>query len=568
MTDSQTTHSFFLEYYARCCSGEIIIGQELMTELKSLYADYNSSEYIYDTTEAHKRINFIEKECKHSISPFAGEPFILELWEKALIEVVYSFKMLIDGKWLRRFTDLLLLIGRKNGKTTFASALANAEFFCGNQGTNILCASNDYEQAGLIFDEINNMREESPRLERVSRKNIKGIFMGNPKRKKAKGKFSSQNKAKIKKLSVKTGAKEGKNIDFAIVDEVHEMKDASLFLPIKQSASTKDEFLIIEITTEGFTSDGYLDKRLAEARKVLKGEKENKRWLIWLYTQDSETEIWQDEKTWVKSNPNLGVSKKWQFLRDILNDAKTDSETRAFVLAKDFNIRQSATQCWLQEGEIINKEVYDINDFKGAYYISGSDFAETTDLCATKLLLKRPNDNTIYFYSHYWIPRQKLKYAPDDVDYEEWSKQGLLTIVDDTQVDSALVADWQYQLLQEYDLKPYKGGYDNRFAKSYIQRFEDIFGKGIIENVPQEAKCLSNPMRTLESDLRNKRVNYNNNPIDFWCFKNTGFKLDGIGRIAPQKIHTTKRIDGTAAALCCYAVYLWNMSEYNRLIGG
>ena len=87
------------------------------------------------------------------------------------------------------------------------------------------------------------------------------------------------------------------------------MKDNSLIAPIVQSTSTKDESLIFEITTEGFTEDGYLDKRLIDARKLLKGEIYRPRWLVWLYTQDNEEEIWQDRSSWVKSNPNLGVTK-------------------------------------------------------------------------------------------------------------------------------------------------------------------------------------------------------------------------------------------------------------------
>src|SRR5690554_4116505 len=169
-----------------------------MTQLEMLVEDMQNQLYKFDTTEARKRINFIEKECRHSISPFAGKPFILELWQKALAEALYGFYMEIEGQWLRRFNELLLIIGRKNGKSSFCSALALAEFFCGNRGTNIMCASNDYEQAGILFDEINNMREESAKLERVSRSNIKGIFMGDAKKKRRKGKFSRQNKAKIK----------------------------------------------------------------------------------------------------------------------------------------------------------------------------------------------------------------------------------------------------------------------------------------------------------------------------------------------------------------------------------
>ena len=564
----QYPESYLLEYIEKCKSGEILIGRELMAQLDMLVEDIQNPEYRFDVTEAHKRIRFIENECKHSISPFAGKPFLLQLHQKAFREAIYGFYMEIEGQWLRRFIEVPYMVGRKNGKTSEVAADGNAEFFCGNVGTNILCASNDYEQAGLVFDEINNMREESPRLRKVSRKNIKGIFMGNPKQRKKTGKFSRQNKAKIKKLSAKTGAKEGKNVDFALVDEIHEMKDDSLVRPIKQSMSTKDEPLYIEITTEGFTEDGYLDGRLKEARQVLKGELNRPRWLVWLYTQDSGAEIWQNRNTWVKSNPNLGVSKKWRYLDDLIEESRTNSATRAFMLAKEFNIKQSTANAWLQEAEIINTATFDIKDFTGAFYIAGNDFMETTDLCASKLLLMKPGEKTVYFHSHYWIPEAKLALSPDDVDYRQWERDGYLTIVEGNSVDSSVVADWQYALLEEYDLKPFKSGYDNRFAKDYINRFEEIFGKDPLLNVPQDTKCLNNPMRRLEADLRDKLVNYNNCFGDLYCFRNTGIKPDNIGRIQPCKMHATKKIDGTAAALCCYAVFEWHKSEFLTLVNG
>jgi phage terminase large subunit-like protein len=559
--------SYLTEYYDKCKSREIIIGRELMAQLDMLIEDMQSPLYRFDPTEAKKRINFIEKECKHSISPFAGKPFILELWQKAIIEALYGFYMEIEGQWLRRFNELLLLIGRKNGKSSWCSALALAEFFCGNRGTNIMCASNDYEQASILFDEINNMREESTRLERVSRSNIKGIFMGDAKKKRRKGKFSRQNKAKIKKLSAKTGGKEGRNLDVVIADETHEMKDDSLIMPLKQSMSTKDEALFIEITTEGFTQDGHLDKRLIEARQVLKGELNRPRWLVWLYTQDNEMEIWQNRDSWVKSNPNLGISKKWHYLDGLVEEAKTNAGTRAFMLAKDFNIKQSNAEAWMQINEIENSETFDIKDFAGGFYISGNDFAETTDLCASKILLKRPNDPKTYFFSHYWIPESKLDSSPDDVDYRAWERAGYLTIVPGNSVDPSMVADWHFALLEEYDLKPFKSGYDNRFAKDFVRRYDEIFGEKIAVNVPQEAKVLNNPMRTLEADMKDKLVNYNNNPIDFWCFRNTGVKVDTLGRIIPCKMHEKKRIDGTAAAVIAYAILEWHKSEFMSLVG-
>jgi len=568
---------YLTEYMARCESGEILIGQELM-QMLSIMAGYLErpdalydtfqSEIIFDTADSHKRIKFIEKECKHYEAPFAGKPFILTLRQKAFIEAFYSFEIFDKeiNKWVRLYQEYLMLIARKCGKSPLVAAMDLAEWFCGEMGTKILCASNDYAQADIMFQAINAMREESPSLAKVTRKNIKGIFFGNPKQKKKKGKFSSQNKGCITKISAKTGAKEGKNIKVGSVDEVHEMKDNSLVMPIRQALSTQDEPIYGEITTEGFVRDGYLDERLKEARKVLKGELERPRWLIWLHTQDSEEEIWRDEKTWVKSNPDLGVIKKWSFLRQMVEEAKTSSATRAFVLAKDFNLPQSASTAWLPQSYIVNVETFDLKDFTGAFYISGNDFAETTDLCASTILLKKPGDKKTYFHTHYWIPESKLEMSPDDVDYRQWEREGWLTIVDGNSVDSSLVAEWHYELLKEYDLKPFKSGYDNRFAKDFQNKYLEIFGDKITVNIPQDFKVINNPMRTLEADMRDKLVIYQNNPVCRWCFCNTGIALDKLGRIMPAKMETSKRIDGTVAKIIAYATLEWHRSEFMSLI--
>lgn len=567
----QHPDSWLLEYIDRCLNGEILVGQELKLEFDILLALFEDPDVHFELEDAHKRIKFIETQCKHYEAPFAGKPFILTLRQKAFVEALYSFKIFDDeaGRWVRLYQEALMEIGRKCGKTPFVAALILAEWFCGEMGTKALCSSNDYDQAALMLDAINAMREESPALERVTRKNIKGIFFGNPKKPKKRGKFSYQNKGNIRKISARAGSKEGKNLKIGAADEIHELKDNSSIMPIRQALSTQEEPIYFEITTEGFTDNGYLDDRLKEARQVLKGELLRPRWLIWLYTQDSEAEIWQDEGTWVKSNPDLGVIKKRSFLRQMVEEAKTNSATRAFVLAKDFNIRQAGGAAWLQDAEIINPATFQLEDFRGAYYIAGDDFAETTDLCASKLLLMRPNDPVVYFWSHYWIPEEKLRNSPDDADYEQWARDGYLTIVKGSSVDTSVVADWQWKLYEEFGLIPFKSGYDNRFAKDYLRKYEEYFGKDSeTVNVPQEAKALNNPMRRLESDLRHKLVNYNNRYGDFWCFRNTGIRTDIAERIQPCKLETTHRIDGTAAAVIAYAVFEWYKSEFLTLIGG
>lgn len=560
--------SFLLEYIDKCKKGGIIVGKEIMQELDIFIANFNDAEITIDFSEGHKRIRFIEKECKHAEAPFAGKPFILELFQKAFIESIYIFYIFdeeVHGL-VKLYQDVLFLVARKNGKTPLISAICLAEYFVGEMGTKILCSSNDYVQADLAFSAIDAMREQSPKLEKVTRKNIKGIFFGNPKKPKRKGKFSYANKGNILKISAKTGAKEGKNIRVGMLDEVHEMKDDSAVMPIRQALSTQDNPLYFELTTEGYVQDGYLDKRLIEARQVLKGELERPRWNIWMYTQDNETEVWTNEKSWVKSNPGLGVIKKYSAIRKLLEEAKTNSATRAALLSKDFNFKQSGGASWMQQNEILNQATFEIKDFIGSFYISGNDFAETTDLCASTILLKKPNDRTNYFYSHYWIPESKLSSSPDDVDYREWERLGYLTIVPGNSVESSMVADWHFELFEEYDLKPFKSGYDNRFAKDFINRYEEIFGEKIAINIPQEFKVLDNPMRTLEADLRDKLVNYNNSEADFKCMCNTGIKIDTIGRIMPAKKVEIKRIDGLAAMVDAYAVLEWHRSEFMNLI--
>lgn len=568
---------YLTEYITKCKTGEILIGRELMQMLGILKgylirpdALYDSikSEIGFNQDESNIRIKFIEKECKHYEAPFAGKPFILTLRQKAFIEAFYSFKIYDNeiNQQVRLFQEYLLLIARKCGKTPLVAAMDLAEWFCGELGTKILCSSNDYDQAALMFDAIDAMREESRTLERVTRRNQQGLFFGNRKQKRKKGKFSRQNKGSIRKISAKAGSKEGKNIKIGSVDEIHELKDNASIMPIRQALSTQDEPIYGELTTEGFVRDGYLDKRLVEARKALKGEIQRPRWLIWLHTQDSEEEIWQDEKTWVKSNPDLGVIKKRSFLRQMVQEAKESSATRAFVLAKDFNMPQSASSAWLEQTHIVVLDTFKLEDFAGSFYIGGGDFAETTDLCSFTALLKRPNDKTTYFHTHYWIPESKLKDSPDEVDYEQWARAGWVTIIPGNSVDTSVVADYEFELLKEYDLKPFKSGYDNRFAKDYRNRHAEIFGDKLTVNVPQEFKVLDNPTKILEADMRDRTVNYQNNPVCKWCFENTGIVLDKLGRMMLAKMESTKRIDGSASKVICYTVFEWHKSEFMALI--
>ncbi|WP_322385462.1 terminase large subunit [Clostridium perfringens] len=560
--------SNILEYYNKIQQGEIIVGRELMLQLKTLkkeiadpiYQKVNKIKIEFEDSE--KRINFIQNECKHFEAPHAGKPFILEIWQKVFVEAIFAIKIWDDelGKYVRKYQDVLFLVGRKNGKTPFISAICLSEWFCGEMGKKILCASNDYEQADLMFQAINSMREESKTLEKVTRKNIKGIFFGNPKQKKKKGKFSYQNKGNIRKLSAKSGAKEGRNIGVGAVDEVFEMKDDTTVMPIRQALSTQDEPLYFELTTEGFTQGGYLDDRLIDARKVLNGELERPRWLIWLCTQDSEQEVWQDESSWVKSNPGLGKIKKWSFLRNMIEEAKTSNSKRAFVLAKDFNIKQNGACAWLQAKDIENDLTFEIEELEGCIALGATDLSETTDLTNARVMVlkntDKPGIHMKYMYTMYFIPESKLGQVSreDREKYKKWAKDGWLTICAGNEVDYSDVVAWYVSLYRKYNIRVFKAGYDRWNAKSFVSEMED-YGFDL-EKIPQDVNNLSNPMKKLEADLKENLVNYNQNPIDKWCLENVSIKIDELGRIMPVKVQDIKlrHIDGAVTMIICYAV--------------
>jgi phage terminase large subunit-like protein len=570
ITEHNGTHSWLLEYISKCKSGEIIVGNELMQQLDIHLDEFDNPNIKIDFTEAHKRIKFIETQCKFYEAPFAGKPFILMLFQKAFIEAIYIFKIYDDevGRWVRKYQDILLLISRKSGKTPLVGAIDLAEFFCGPLGIKILCSSNDYEQADLMFQAIDAMREESPVVSRVTRKNIKGIFFGNPKKPKHSGKFSYKNKGNIRKISSKTGAKEGRNIGVGSFDECHELRDDTSIMPIRQALSTQDEPLYFELTTEGFTNDGYLDHRLIEARQVLDGQLERPRWLIWIYTQDNEAEIWQDEKSWVKSNPGLGTIKKWSFLRRLVEEAKTDKSTRAFVLAKDFNIKQNNATAWLSDTEITNVETFDPEILRGCVGIGAVDLAETTDLVSARMMVMRPGDPHKYMIQQYFIPEVKQDLSDDHMDYLQWARDGLLQISPGNDNDFSLITDWFIYVVKQLGIRPYKIGYDNALAKYWVKDMSDMGFD--MERIPQERHVMSSPMKLVEADLRGNLINYNNNPIDRWCLSNTAFKIDSMGLIMPVKVQgeAINRIDGAVTMIIAYAVLMQYRTEYMNLVNG
>lgn len=563
-------NSFLLKYKASIDAGEIIAGQELIMELENLQEDlFYNDDYYYNTEAAYLRMDFMENCIRLTKSPYYGLPMQLMLWQKAFIEAAYSFKMARDlkeqKKVIDRFKRILLLIARKNTKSETCSGLGNSEFIVGPEGADLVCSSNDDAQASIVYDAMDTMRSMFDPNDLDTKRNQRFILNKNT-------------NTKIWKLSSTTRNKEGRNIDFAIIDEVHEMKDNIIVKPIEQSQSLKENPKLFEITTEGFVNDGYLDGELKKGRAIIRREDDSlsgKRFLPWLYTQDSEREVFTNERSWMKSNPTVGVIKKVDYLREQLDLAKQSKTDRIYVLTKDFNIKQNGVASWLNLEDYDYKASYDIEDFRGAFCIGHVDLAETTDLCCAKAIVMLPHDPVKYIVTKYFIPTSKLDPGNDDhnagAHYKEWADAGYIEVCEGNDIDLTVVADFFYKLQKNYGIKLYKCGYDQKFAKDWLKRME-MYGwtkeYGDVEMVLQDAKTLNNAINLVEADLKARLINYNENPVDKWCFENASLKVNDQRQALVIKTEDAKKIDGTVTLVSAYEMLRRYRSDFRKITGG
>ena len=550
-----------LYYWDMIKRREVVVGYWLRQAVQNLVNDMEDDRFVYDTTEAGKRIGFQEKLCLQSKAPYYMKPLQLMPWQKAWWEAVYSFRMADTGK--RRFTEGLLEIARKNGKSTMFAADGDYELFLGVGGSDICCASNDDRQAKLIWREIAGMRERLDPKRTLTKQTLVEL------------KNTARN-ITIFRLSSKTQNKDGFNIAKTYLDESHDVAEENGQSEIAEACwrgmSSQEEPLFLNCTTQGFNRECYLDKKLQYAKKVISGEIEDPHFIAFLFEQDSEQEIWQDEASWEKSNPSIryGVKKIAKLRRDV-ETAKFDKATRIHMLTKDFNIPQANAQSWLMlEDYDYTTEQRDLEEFRNTFYLGGVDLSATTDLSAAKILLMHPKSRKKYIVSHYWIPESKLEASDDKeagAEYAKWARDGLLTICEGNENDLSLIADWFFGFYQEYGLTPYKIGYDQRYAKTFLDRCGEY---GFDCEMINQGRYLSNAMKLVEADFKSRYIDYFGNEMDKWNFKNCCCAVDNRGDIQPVKVpgQPGMKIDGAVTLIIVYEVFRRYRSDFKNLIGG
>ena len=261
--------------------------------------------------------------------------------------------------------------------------------------------------------------------------------------------------------------------------------------------------------------------------------------------------------------------KKWKFLRGEIEKSKKSKSKRMHTLCKDFNIKQNNAQAWLKNEDYCYEiEPFNLEDFRGSFCLGAVDLSATTDLSNAKILLMRPNDKTKYVYSHYWIPESKLQDSNDKeagAKYEQWARDGILTIHEGNEIYISKIADWFYSLYKDYNIKTYKAGYDQRFSKTFTDRMDEF---SFETEMILQGKVLSNAMKLVEAELQDKVINYNKNLMDRWCLGNAAMEMDNIGNVQCVKVkkQASKRIDGAVTLIILYEMYRRYRNDFHKLI--
>ena len=551
--------NYILKYWKDIESGKTAVSEKVRLIYKQLAADCKRKDwkYHFDISAAARPIYFIENFCKQS-KGVIGAKIELQLFQKAAIQAIFGF---VDDAGRRKYQIVLWIMGRKNGKSCILSCLSLYMLIGTKEGSpEVDCVASKKDQAKIVFNEARNMVAQSPFLSKYIRKRKTDMY-------------SEYNFGVFQPLSSDSNTLDGLNVYCGVIDELHSIKDRNIYDVIVQGMAGRQNQspILFMITTSGYNREGIYDNQYDYAVQVLNGSIEDEHFLPLIYELDSPDE-WTDPKAWVKANPGLGPIKDQQFLADNVERAKKDSTFRPTVLTKDFNLKNVVGDAWLTWDELNCNATFDISDVEDTYAIGGCDLSAVGDLTCATLLIRKPDDATIYCLQHYFLPQSKIDYlettSSKEAPYKIWEKRGLLTVCAGSMVNYSDVTAWFAAMRDEHKILLWKCGYDRALAGYWQVEMADTFGQSVMEKVAQGPFTWTAPMKELGAMLAEKKINYNNNPILKWCLSNTAVKTSGtVESIQPIKIHRNQRIDGMVSLLNAYVIYVKYRDDYVNLVG-
>ena len=547
--------NYVKEYCDRIERGDIITSRRVKAVYSRLTAEMDDPNlpYYFDEEAGERPITFIETFCKQSQGTI-GAPLKLELFQKAFIQLLFGWLEKDTG--YRRFRETLFLCGRKNGKSTLLSGIALYMLVADYEGAaEIYSVATKKDQAKKVLTEAVNMIKQSPELRAVLKKRRNDVY------------FPATSSI-FEALASDSNTLDGLNSHAVIIDELHAIRDRNLYEVMKQSTSSRRQPLVVMITTAGTVRECLFDNMYELACDIADGKKKDDAFLPILYEIDSRDE-WTNPQMWIKANPGLGKIKQYKTLAAFVERAKNNPADLPGVLCKDFNYRENDNSVWLSYDQIKNDAVFDMSEVYNTYAIGGCDLSATTDLTAATLLIRKPNDETVYVLQHYFLPQARIEHLEEkntnEAPYRLWAERGLLTVCEGNRVNFSEVTQWFCQMRDEHKIDAFKVGYDRALAGYWV---EEMKSNGFtMEAVAQGPFTWSQPMREMGAAFADKIVNYNKNPILLWCLSNTAVKKSGVNNIQPVKITDKRRIDGAVSLLNAWVIYVRYYDDFMYNVG-
>jgi len=542
--------NYIYEYYAKITSGEIIAGKWIKAIYKIITEGLEKQEYFFYAKAANKAIKFIENFCHHS--KVRNDLIKLELWQKAIVSVIFGIQ---DAEKTRIFREIFIVIGRKNGKSLFASAIiAYMVYLEPEYGQEIYCLAPKLEQATLVYDSFYKMVQAEDELNELAKKRRSDIY------------YEDTNSF-VKPIAFNAKKSDGFNPQLVVCDEMAAWSgDAGLkqYEVMKSALGARRQPIILSISTAGYINDSIYDELMKRSTSFLKGNSKERRLLPFLYMID-DVEKWNDIEELKKANPNMGVSVPESFFVDELAVAENSLSKKAEFLTKYCNIKQNSSIAWLEYATVDGADVKkSLEDFRDCYAVGGIDLSQTTDLTAASVVIEKAGK--LYAFTQFFMPRGKAEtlQATDGVPYDLFVKKGIITLSGENYVDYHDVYDWFIMLLENYGIRPLKIGYD-RYSAQYL--VTDMANYGFHMDDVWQGENLTPVIREFEGIIKDGNFKIADNNLLKSHFLNVALKHNMETRkFRPIKIEQRAHIDGFVSVIDAMTVRQKYWEECGELL--
>lgn len=529
-----------IQYAKDVVSGKILACQWVKLACKRFLDDINSQDYYFDEKKYNTLTTFTGV-MKHYSSGAAGKPFILEPWEDFIICNIFCLYRVDTRR--RKYKTAHISVSRKNGKTTLAAALGLFSLIAdGEPASSVIMAANSREQAHIDFDAASAFaRQLDPRKKSLKVLRNEIVFQ--------------KNNASLKVISADASTGDGLNPSMVILDELHEAVDSKLFDVLRSGQGFREQPLMLSITTAGFRIGGFCNQYEDYCKEILMGQKVDETLFALLYTLD-DGDDWTDESNFIKSNPNLGITVKRDWLSEQVNQAKNSPTLEVGVKTKNLNVWCSSSTTWIPE-QYIRKSLIDVDltEFKNKnnYLVYlGFDLAAISDLTAVSIMFVDPDTEEYFFKTWYYLPKSALDGKYNSELYKMWSSKGFLTLTDSETTDYNYIQNQIVYLYETFDVQGVF--FDSWNAQMLVNNLTNL---GLpMTAYSQSIGNFNKPTKEMERLVLSDKVRFDNNPITRFCFDNVELKVDLNGNSKPVGDHQSRKIDGVISMLNALGGYL------------